>query len=202
MQCFYGALMLAGGGFLIVSFAIGEAFDFAGDIGDHFVGALDSALEAVHIDLIPDAFHFEGAEGDHHFGGKANPLSLRAVAAFAAFFGSVGTVMTYYGLPFWATLGVSLVSGAFGWLAAWGITLFFVLQAATTQIGEKDYIGQIGNVTVPIPSGGLGTVSLHVGGQAMNLPAQYLGGSLDAGVSVTVISKNGATLTVEKTKSS
>lgn len=202
MQCFYFALMVAGGGFLIVSFAIGEAFDFAGDIGDHLVGVLDSALEAFHIDLIPDVSHFEGAGGDHHFGGKANPFSLRAIAAFAAFFGSVGTVMTYYDQPFWVTLVFSVVSGAVGWLAAWGITLFFVRQAATTQIGEKDFIGQTGNVTVPIPNDGFGTVSVNVGGQMMNLPAQCPNESLNAGVSVTVVSKTGATLIVRKTESS
>lgn len=193
-MCVYFVLMLIGGGFLIGSFLIGEAFDFAEGAGEGVVHAVDSMLEAVHIDLFPDHFDVASDHGDQ----SVNPFSVRGIAGFCAFFGAVGTILSFYNAPFLVVFLVSLGSGLVGWIAVWLITLLFVRQGGTTQVGDADFLEQVGRITVPIPKDGSGTVTVVVGGQSYNMAARCEEGAVENGARVLVVEKRGATLFVRR----
>jgi hypothetical protein len=120
--------------FLVVSFVFGEIFD---DFG----------------------FHADGGGGldGHGF------VDTRAVAVFVTAFGGFGAIGVQLG---WGTAASSMLGLASGILLGGLVTLFgrfLQSQQASSSVGNSQLVGRTAQVTVMIPSGGIGQVSCRVG---------------------------------------
>lgn len=215
LTCFYGFLVLAGGAYIAFSFIVGEIIDFGeeagdflegitdsfgeflGDIGD-FLEGLTGAAEAADVDVgeieLPEI-----GELEHEFGEGPSPFSLRTIAMFAAGFGAGGLVGTGLGLSEPLTLIPAFGFGGVSGVITWIFLRFLYASQATTSIQPPDYKGLIGRVTVPIPEGKLGQVTLTVKMRTRNLPARSENGApIPAQARVQVISIEGGMLIVKR----
>jgi membrane protein implicated in regulation of membrane protease activity len=214
LTCFYFALLIIGGGYIGVTFIIGELVDVGGDIGHAVEGVSDSAAEA--LSSVGDALEgiFGGAEAgsvdipalelpeigdiglEHEVEGPS-PFSLRTVAMFAVGFGAGGLIGQGLGLRDPLSLvpatGVALATSATMWL----FLRFLYGEQRSTSIQAIDYMGLVGRVIIAIPKGRPGQVALVVKGQRMNLPACSEDGSpIAAQKQVEVVSMEGGMVVV------
>lgn len=153
MVWLYLLMMLVGGFALILSVLAGEITEASGGV----LGAIDEMLEAIGIDIIPDAVHESLGLG---------PGCGYSIAMFVTFFGAVGLAATSY---FHATALQSLVAaGSIGLLIA--IATMFVVrmvlrQQASSETQAEDYIGAQARVSVAIPTDGIGTIIATIKGR-------------------------------------
>jgi membrane-bound ClpP family serine protease len=183
-------LMMIGGGMLIVSFLVGELFEFAHDLGDSLGDALGGVLDSIGLHLP------QSLDGD----GGASPFSSRVVFAFVTAFGGMGTILTYYGVSDVVTILLSLVAGFAGGAVVWLFAYVFFRKSVTTQYKDADLIGAPGRVTMAIPGAGqLGEVSITVNESSTTWFAVSADGEpIAAETPVTVIARSDARLTVRK----
>jgi membrane protein implicated in regulation of membrane protease activity len=140
--------------FYLTCFLIGFAFSVISLV----VGALDLHLHLPHIHFGGgDLFHFHGT----HAGGEGpSPFNIATFAAFLAWFGGTGFLLShYYGVWYLAALAVAFVSGIGGAaLVFW--FLFKVLMSKEENLDPADYdmVGVLGRVTIPIRPGGTGEI--------------------------------------------
>jgi len=105
LTCFYLSLLILGGGYIALTFIVGELLDFGEDVGQAMEGISDSVGEA--LGSLGDALEgvLGGAEAadvggielpevgeiglEHEVEGPS-PFSLRVVAMFAVGFGAGG----------------------------------------------------------------------------------------------------------------
>ncbi|MFC6617504.1 NfeD family protein [Deinococcus radiophilus] len=171
---FYLLALIVGGGLLLLSLLGGHDTDL--DMGGG--SGLDSA----------DPGHTET-------GDLASWFSMRALVAFAAFFGLAGVVGRLLGLEGLAQLLTALVSGL----------LAGVLTAATFRLARSrgnvsfeaaTLVGRVGQVIIPIAPGKLGRVSLELGAQTEQLTARS-DQTLGAGQTVIVTAEESGVLEVQ-----
>ncbi|HET8548346.1 MAG TPA: NfeD family protein [Bryobacteraceae bacterium] len=121
-------------------------------------------------------FHLHAAGRGVHAGrgGVASGLNLGTVAAFLAWFGGTGFLVTqYYGVWFVTTLVLAIGVG----LAGAGIVFWFlsrVLMRAPEELDPADYelVGTLGTVTSAIRPGGIGEILFAQAGVRHALPAR------------------------------
>jgi len=215
----YISFIVFGGGYLFISFIIGEVVDFGEDVGHAFEGATDSitgmfesigdaldgifgGAEAVDVDvgevdipIMPDFGEVEDIDTG------PSPFGLRTIATFVAGFGAGGIIGIGLQLPELLTLapasGVGLVSGG----AMWTFLRFLYGEQGTTSIQAPDYLGLIGRVIIPIPEGKPGQVALVVKGQRKNVSARSKNGAPIPGhTQVEVVSMEGGIVIVKEIK--
>jgi membrane protein implicated in regulation of membrane protease activity len=211
-------LIIIGGGYIALTFIVGELVDFGEDAGHAIEGVGDSTAEALGSlgDILEGLFGGAEAAGadigeievpeigeiglEHEIEGVGpSPFSLRTVAMFGAGFGAGGLIGVGFGLPDPLTLvpasGVGLVTSAMMWL----FLRFLYAEQRSTSIQAPDYIGLIGRVTITIPEGKPGQVALVVRGQRMNVPARSEDGSpISAHTQVEVLSMEGGMIIVKE----
>ncbi len=209
LTCFYLSLLILGGGYIAVTFVVGELVDFGEDVGHAVEGVSDSLAEALGSlgDALEgalggaeaaDAGHIELPEiGLEHEVEGPSPFSLRTVAMFGVGFGAGGLIGKGLGMPDGVSLvpasGVALVTGS----AMWLFLRFLYGEQRSTSIQAPDYLGLVGRVIIPIPQGKPGQVALVVKGQRMNVPARSADGSpIPAHVEVEVLSMEGGMVVV------
>lgn len=185
MAWIYLVLMIGGGLFLIFAWLGGVL----SEAGEGVLGAIDGALEAVGIDIIPDAL-YEGVGG---------PGCGYAAATFTTFFGAVGLLTTSY---FHATAAQSVTAaGVVGMLIAI-VTLrtvkMVIKQEASSAPSAQDYVGARGRVSVAIPEQGVGVVIVSPRGFTERFGARSLDGlTISDGTTVEVVQKEGGILIVK-----
>lgn len=100
--------------------------------------------------------HFHASHGSH--GGQNSPVNFGTVAAFLAWFGGTGYLLTRYS-NIWALLafGIASVSGLGGAAAVFWF-LVKVLLADERELDPEDYdmIGVLGHVSSTVHAGGTG----------------------------------------------
>jgi membrane protein implicated in regulation of membrane protease activity len=214
LTCFYVCLLILGGGYIALTFVVGELLDFGEDVGQAVESVSDSVGEA--LGSLGDALEgaFGGAEvadaggvelpevgeiGLEHGVEGPSPFSLRVVAMFAVGFGAGGLI----GKGLGASDALSLVpAGGVAALTAgvmWVFLRFLYGEQRSTSIQATDYLGLVGRVVIPIPEGKLGQVALVVKGQRINAPARSADGSaVPAQTEVEVLSMDGGTVLVER----
>ena len=131
LTCFYLSLLLFGGGYIALTFVVGELVDFGADFGHAVEGVSDSVAEALGSlgDALEsvlgsaeaaDVGHLElpeiGEIGLEHDVEGPSPFSLRTVAMFGVGFGAGGLIGKGLGMSDPLSLvpasGVAVVTGA------------------------------------------------------------------------------------------
>jgi membrane protein implicated in regulation of membrane protease activity len=214
LTCFYVSLLILGGGYIAISFIVGELVDIGEDVGHAMEGISDGVAEA--LGSLGDALDglFGGAEAadaggielpeigeielEHEVEGPS-PFSLRVVAMFAVGFGTGGLIGKGLGMSDALSLvpagGVAAVMAA----VMWGFLRFLYGEQRSTSIQPKDYVGLVGRVIIAIPEGRLGQVALTVKGQRINAPARSNDGTpIPAQAEVEVLRMEGGTAVVEE----
>ena len=139
----YAAIGAVGFIFLTVMLVVGDLFG-----GDH-----DAAGHEIGVDAV-DAEH-----------GGPGIFSVRIMAAFLTAFGVGGVVGRYYNLSHPAASGLGVL---FGFVMATVVFQFAKLlhsQQASSEIKMSSLVGKTAEVSVGIPAGGVGQVTLSVGGE-------------------------------------
>ena len=132
------------------------------------------------ISVLGSVFHFHlpglhhghhghvhiGTGNTHSVGADVSPFNFSTIAAFLAWFGGVGFLLTRFsGLWLWLAFLIAVGGG----LAGGSIVFFFlvkVLLAHDQPLDPADYdmIGVLGRVTAGIREGGTGEISFSQGG--------------------------------------
>jgi membrane protein implicated in regulation of membrane protease activity len=176
----YAAIGAFGLIFLLVMLFVGDVFG-----GDHDIHVGD--IGAGHGDI----------------GHDAGPgfLSARIMSSFLTAFGVGGMVARYYGLSHPASAGCGVVSG----LAMSGLVYQFAKvlysQQASSEVRMTRLIGKTAEVTVGIPQGGMGQVTMEYGGERTTQIARSKdGGAIAPGTEVVVTDLRGDSIIVERAR--
>lgn len=139
--------------FYLICFLVG----FALCLVSLLAGAFD--LHLPHVDFGGDSlFDFHAGDGGHGVG--HSPLNMPTFAAFLAWFGGTGFLLShYYGVWYVAALGVAFASGIGGAAMVFWF-LFKVLMSKEENLDPADYemVGVLGRVTNSIRPGGTGEI--------------------------------------------
>lgn len=194
----YIAFAVLGGAYVAVSALLGHIGDFGG-------GDAHGGLEGTHT-----AVESYGVDGSGHGTAEAGVgqaevfhfpfFSPLAVATLLGSMGAYGLI-ALHGLKVGeaASLLIAIPAAAatsYGvTYAGWRLT---TRAQATSVIRTEELRGARGEVTVPIPAGGLGEVVVMTAGQRYAAPArEAAGGEVPRGVAVTVVGMAGPTLLVK-----
>lgn len=132
-------------GFILLIFML-----VAGDVfgGDHEIGGHEIA-------------------GDHLDAGQGGPgiFSVRIMAAFITAFGVGGIVGRYYDLSHPAASGIGVLVGVVMATLVYQFARVLHSQQASSELRMASLVGRSGEVSVGIPAGGVGQVTLIVGGE-------------------------------------
>lgn len=165
----YVVLAIAGCGYVALALAMGHLFD-----GD---GGGDSADASFHFPLF-------------------SPTTL---AAFCGSTGAMGLIATH-GLHLSKPVSVALAlsgSAVFTYAVTYASWRLLVSSTGTQTVQERDLVGAVGEVFIPIPEGGLGEAVILVRGQRHAAPARTADGvALPRGAIVIVERVAGVTLIV------
>ena len=132
---------------------------------------------------------------DHDFeSGTGGPgvISIRVMSSFLTAFGVGGVVGRYYGLSHPAASGVGVLAGVVmaGMVYQFGRLLHS--QQASSEVRMATLVGKIAEVSVGIPAGGVGQVTLTVGGERSEHIARAAGSeALPRGAEVVVTGLRG-----------
>jgi membrane protein implicated in regulation of membrane protease activity len=166
---------IAGVGFVILLVML-----FAGDVlgGDHEIhhGALGES------------------DADH---GGPGLFSARIMASFITAFGVGGVVARYYDLPHPAASGVGIVSGILMSAVVYQFAKLLYSQQASSELHMTRLVGHPAEVSVAIPTGGVGQVVLSVAGERSEHIARTQDGSaLPRGATVVITALTGDSVIV------
>ncbi len=97
--------------------------------------------------------------------GGPSILSVRVMAAFLTAFGVGGVVARYYSLSHPAASGVGILAGVVMAGIVYQFARLLYSQQASSEVRMHGLIGATADVSVAIPEGGVGQVSLSSGGE-------------------------------------
>ncbi|MEO8595667.1 MAG: hypothetical protein ABI759_20275 [Candidatus Solibacter sp.] len=160
---------------LLVGFGISLLSLLAGSVHLHF-----PHMQSGH-------FHF----GHEHAGGHGGPswFNLGTLAAFLAWFGGTGYLLShYYGVWFAVALGVSIMSGLGGASAVfWFLAKVLMKHEESLDPADYEMVGVLGKLTMPIRAGGIGELVYTQGGTRRVAGARAeSGAAIPKGVEVVV----------------
>ena len=145
----YLAVFTLGAAFLIISVVMG----WGSDILHHDFGFGHD----VHVD--------GGVHGETQDVQGANILSPLLLAVFSTFFGATGMLLTYFtesGVL--VNLGISLLVSIPLYLLLYrGMARFYSSHEGSSSTRERDAVGTIATVTVPITPGSVGAITYNAG---------------------------------------
>jgi len=173
----YAAIGAFGLLFLLVMLFFGEGF------GDHEV-------------------HVEGDLGGHEaleHGPGPSIFSARVLAAFLTAFGGGGVISRYYHLSHPISSGIGVVSGIVLAGLVYEFAVILHSQQASSEIRMASLIGKSAEVTVGIPKGGLGQVTVASGGERSTQIARSADGSaIPVGAEVMITDMRGDSIVVTR----
>ncbi len=164
----------------------GVDHDIGHDIG-HDVSGHDTGAD-----------HGSDSSGDHGGGTfSVGMFSVRGVALLCTGFGGIGFLLfTATRRVYFSTAGAFVGGYVFAFIVLYTLKVFKA-QQANSLINMKSAVGSQGVVTVSIPEGGMGEVSLVVSGMEMFRPAMsHDGKPIRSGSQVSVSRVTGGTLIV------
>jgi len=191
LEFIYYVCFFLGLGFTVLSALLAGVF--GGHLGPHVdLGDAHVDLGGIHT----DGAHVGPTDGAVHY----SPLSPVSIALFITTFGGIGLLMKKMGQPPVLQIPAAAFSGmVVGGLVAYGF--FKVMQStqASSHARAGEEIGQVAEVTIAIPNGGMGEIAYVVRGSRFNNPAKSVDGKeLPAGAAVKIVRYSGNTILVEK----
>jgi membrane protein implicated in regulation of membrane protease activity len=169
----YAAIGAFGFLFLIAMLFVGEIFG-----ADHDVGGHDVSVD----------------HGDH---GGPSIFSARIMASFLTAFGVGGVVGRYYHLSHPAASGVGVVAGIVLSGVVYQFARLLYSQQASSEVRMPALVGRSAEVSVAIPKGGIGQISLTYGGERSEHIARAEDGrALARGAGVVICGLRGDTVIV------
>lgn len=170
------------GGFilLVISLLIGELAEHGGDIvhqfGDHDMG--------------------HGVEHGH---GGPSFFSFRIIAALVTGFGGAGAIARYHELSYVLSSLIGIVSGFALAFVVYSIVKFLYTQQATSGHALTELVGKTAKVSVGIPEGAAGEITLTYKGATVSQPARSEDGkAVKNGEIVTIKSVVGDTVVISR----
>jgi len=147
-----------------------------------------------------DVGHHDSGSGDHDGDGgmfSVGMFSVRGVSLLCTGFGGIGFLVYSATRRMYASTGAGIVGGyVFAFIVLYTLKVF-KSQQANSLVNMNSAIGTQGVVTVSIPEGGMGEVSLVVSGMEMFRPARSQDGkAIRSGSRVRVSSVTGGTFIV------
>jgi membrane protein implicated in regulation of membrane protease activity len=133
-----------------------------------------------------------GGHGD--VGHESGPgfFSARMMASFLTAFGVGGMVARYYGLTHPAASGCGVVAGLVMSTIVYQFAKVLYSQQASSEVRMSALIGKTAEVTVGIPLGGMGQVTLEYGGERTTQIARSKdGGVIPPGSAVVITALRG-----------
>jgi membrane protein implicated in regulation of membrane protease activity len=170
---FYLFSFLAGFFFSVVSVVAGQL--------DFNFGAHTDTGDAFHVDL--DG----GADANTHHG--ASPFNLGTIAAFLAWFGGTGYLITQYSrLWFAITLFIATTGGVAGAaIVFWFLSRVLMREREELDPADYDLVGVLGTVSSTIRAGGVGEILFSQQGLRRAVPARSDGAeAIPTGTEVVV----------------
>jgi membrane protein implicated in regulation of membrane protease activity len=175
----YAAIGAFGFLFLVVMLFVGEVFG-----GDHDIHVGDVGAD----------------HGDVGHEGGPSIFSARVMASFLTAFGVGGVVARYYGLSHPASAGIGVVAGLVMSGLVYQFAKILYSQQASSEVHMAGLVGKSAEVTVGIPRGGMGQVTLEYGGERTTQIARSSGGeAIPPGTVVVVKAVLGDSIVVERT---
>jgi membrane protein implicated in regulation of membrane protease activity len=172
--------------------AIG-AFGFLFLLAMLFVGEIFGGDHEIHVGDV-------GADhGDFGHEGGPSIFSARIMASFLTAFGVGGVVARYYNLPHPAAAGCGVVTGVVMSGLVYQFAKILYSQQASSDIHMTGLIGKTAEVTIGIPRGGMGQVTLEYGGERTTQIARAKDdGAIPPGTAVVVTALLGDSIIVER----
>lgn len=136
------------------------------------------------------------AHGDGEAGGPS-VFSARIMAAFLTAFGVGGVVGRYYNLSHPAASSVGVVAGIIMAGLVYQFARLLYSQQASTEVRMSTLVGRSAEVSVSIPSGGVGQVALSVGGErSEHIARSRSGEAVPRGTEVVITGLRGDSVVV------
>lgn len=143
-----------------------------------------------------------GLEAAHEvsFAEHPSPFSLRVISLFLTAFGATGQMAHMYGLGYTASSAIGLGAGLVVGYAGYALISLFMGQQSSSVVEADELVGAVGQVSIAIPEGGVGQISLNVQEKRMYPTARAAAAdvSIAEGAQVKVVSSTGNTVYVEK----
>jgi membrane protein implicated in regulation of membrane protease activity len=137
------------------------------------------------------------AEVDH----GPSIFSTRIIGAFLTAFGVGGVVARYLGLGHPAASGIGVAAGVVMATIVYQFARLLYSQQASSEVRMTSLVGQTAEVTVHIPPGGVGQITLTVSGERSSHIARSTSErSLAAGTAVRITALAGESVVVEPAK--
>jgi membrane protein implicated in regulation of membrane protease activity len=175
----YAAIAAFGLLFLLAMLFVGELFG-----GDH-----DGHFEAHGHDM-----------GDQGHGPSI--FSARIMATFLTAFGCGGAIARYFELPHIASAGIGIAFGVAMASLVYQFAKVLYGQQASSEIKMNTLVGRTAEVTVGIPEGGVGQITITVSGERSSHIARPSDGKpIAMGSEVIVTGIRGDTVIVERAAS-
>jgi membrane protein implicated in regulation of membrane protease activity len=158
-----------------------------------FVGDLFGGDHDVHVGDVG------GGHGDVGHEGGPGIFSARIMASFLTAFGVGGLIARYYGLAHPAAAGCGVVTGAVMSGIVYQFAKILYAQQASSEVRMSQLVGKTAEVTVGIPQGGMGQVTMEYGGERTTQIARSKDGAAIApGTAVVVTDLRGDSIIVER----
>lgn len=166
----YAAIGAFGFLFLLGMLFVGEIFGADHDVGGHDVSA------------------------DH---GGPSLFSARIMASFLTAFGVGGVVARYFNLSHPASSGVGVAAGIVMSSIVYQFARLLYSQQASSEVQMPALVGRSAEVSVAIPEGGIGQISLTYGGErSEHIARSEDGRALPRGSGVVISGLRGDTVIV------
>ena len=138
--------------FYLICFLVGFGLSFIAAV----TGSMHLHLPHLHFH-VPD-IHMPDGDIGHGGAGEASPFNFGTIAAFMAWFGGTGYLLTrFYSVWFLAALGCATVSGIGGAaMVFWFFAKVLVSKEENLNPADYDMIGVLGKLSLPIREGGTG----------------------------------------------
>lgn len=187
LKCIYTVLLIFGGGYISISYFVGEIHDW----GENLLEGMGEATEH----LLEGLSDFLGMDVDLDFGHThihvdtgPGPFSIRTLLFFGTGFGAGGLIGYALGWSDFTTLipafGTGLILAFFAYLI---LRLMWKGQG-TTNIDRTDYVGLMGTVVITIPEGGKGQIKTEIMLHKKLLSAKsHDGGLIPSGTNIFII---------------
>jgi hypothetical protein len=146
--------------------------------------------------------HDLGHDGDIgvHDGGPSI-FSVRIMAAFLTAFGAGGVIARYYGLSHVAASAIGIVCGVVMAGIVFQFAKLLYAQQASSHLHLSKLIGASGEVSVSIPKGGVGQITISAAGERTEHIARTADGqAIGRGVPVTITGLGGDSVIVAATE--